>query len=52
MVIAGNRQHMVAINNPNYMKYMMSFDPNGAGTGTIQRATSIQPVRATLNSGP
>jgi len=29
---------MVAINDPNYLKYMMSFDTNGAGTGTVQRA--------------
>jgi len=39
---------MVAINNPNYLKYMMSFDANGAGTGTVQRATSIQPVASNI----
>jgi hypothetical protein len=48
MVIAWNRQHMVAINNPNYLKHMMSFDANGAGTGTVQRATSIQPVASNI----
>src|SRR6516162_7890442 len=39
---------MVAINNPNYLKYMMSFDANGARTGTVQRTTSIQPVASSI----
>ena len=46
MVIAGDRQHMVAINHPNYLKYVMGFDANGAGTGTVKRTTGIQPVVA------
>jgi len=41
MVIAGNRQHMIAINNPNYLKYMMSLNANGAGTGTVKWATNV-----------
>src|SRR5579872_1837834 len=39
---------MVAINNPNYLKYVVSFDANGAGTGTVQRATSIQPIASNI----
>src|SRR6516162_7874912 len=39
---------MIAINNPNYLKYMMSFDANGARTGTVQRTTSIQPVASNI----
>ena len=34
--------------NPNYLKYVMSFDANGAGTGTVQRPTSIQPVASNI----
>ena len=52
MVIAGDRQHMIAINNPNYLKYMMSLDANCAGTGTVKRTTNIQPVVSNINSGP
>src|SRR5215469_6366269 len=44
MVIAGDRQHMVAINHPNYLKYMMSFDANSARARTVKRTTGIQPV--------
>jgi hypothetical protein len=40
MVIAGDRQHMIAINNPNYLKNMMSLNANGAGTGTVKRTTN------------
>src|SRR6516225_3444787 len=39
---------MAVINNPNYLKYMMSFDADGAGTGTVQRTTSIQPVASNI----
>ena len=42
---------MVAINNPNYLKYMMSFDANCARTGTVQRTTSIQPVASNIELG-
>ena len=35
---------MVAINNPDYLKYMMSLNTNGAGTRTVKRTTSVQPV--------
>ena len=41
MIIAGDRQHMVAINNSDYLKYMMSLNTNGAGTGTIKRTTNV-----------
>jgi hypothetical protein len=51
MVIAGDRQHMIAINNPNYLKYMMSLDANGARTGTVKRTTSIQPVASNIELG-
>ena len=43
---------MVVINDPNYLKYMVSFDANGAWTGTVQRTTIFNQLRATLNSGP
>jgi hypothetical protein len=32
---------MVAIHNPNYLKYMMSLNTNGAGTGTVKRTTNV-----------
>jgi hypothetical protein len=48
MVIARNREHMVAINNPNYLKYMMSFDANGTRARTVKRTTSIQPVASNI----
>jgi hypothetical protein len=48
MVIARDRQHMVAINNPDYLKYMMSLDANGVGTGTVKRTTNIQPVASNI----
>ena len=35
---------MVAIHNPNYLKYMMSLNTNGAGTRTVKRTSSIQPI--------
>lgn len=35
---------MVAINNPDYLKYMMSLDTNGARARAVKRTTSIQPV--------
>jgi hypothetical protein len=35
---------MIAINNPNYLKYMMSLDTNGARTRTVKWTPSIQPV--------
>src|SRR6516162_8854139 len=41
MVIAGDRQHMIAVNNPNYLKYMMSLNANGAGTGTVKWTTNV-----------
>jgi len=44
MVIAGDRQHMVAINHPDYLKYMMCFDANGSRPWTVKRTTGIQPV--------
>ena len=44
MIIAGDRQHMIAINNPNYLKYVMSLDADGAGARTVKRTTSVQPV--------
>jgi hypothetical protein len=48
MVIAGDRQHMVAINHPNYLKYMMGFDANGARAWTVKRTTGIQPVASNV----
>src|SRR6516225_470652 len=48
MVIAGDRQHMVAINDPNYLKYMMCFDANGAHAWTVKRTTGIQPVASNV----
>jgi len=48
MVIAGDCQHMIAINNPDYLKYMMSLNTNGAGTRTIKRTTSIQPIASNI----
>jgi hypothetical protein len=48
MIIAGDRQHMIAINNPNYLKYMMSLDANGARARTVKRTTSIQPVASDI----
>jgi hypothetical protein len=44
MVIAGDRQHMLAIHNPNDLKYMMSLNANGTGTWTVKRTPSVQPV--------
>ena len=44
MVIAGDRQHMVAIDNPDYLKYVMSLDANGARARTVKRTTSIQRI--------
>src|SRR5215468_5270050 len=44
MVIAGDCQHMIAINNPNYLKYMVSLNTNGAGTWAVKRTASVQPV--------
>jgi hypothetical protein len=35
---------MIAINNPNYLKNMMSLDTNGARARTVKRTTSVQPV--------
>jgi hypothetical protein len=48
MVIAGDRQHMVAINHPNYLKYMMGLDANGARARTVKR-TSVT-VEVTLGT--
>jgi hypothetical protein len=48
MVIAGDRQHMVAIYNPDYLKYMMSLDANGARARTVKRTTSIQPITSNV----
>jgi hypothetical protein len=48
MVIAGDRQDMVAINNLNYLKNMMSLNTDGARARTIKRATSIQPVASDI----
>jgi len=36
MVITGDRQHMLAINNADYLKYMMCFDANGARAWTVE----------------
>jgi hypothetical protein len=41
MVIAGDRQHMIAINNLDYLEYMMSLNTNGAGTGTVKRTANV-----------
>jgi hypothetical protein len=48
MVIAGDRQNMVAINNSDYLKYMMSLDANGARARTVKRTTSIQPIASNV----
>jgi hypothetical protein len=48
MIIAGDRQHMIAINNPDYLKYMMSLDANGARARTVERTTGIQPVASNI----
>jgi hypothetical protein len=48
MVITGDRQHMVAINNSDYLKYMMRLDANGARARTIKRTTSIQPIASNV----
>jgi hypothetical protein len=39
---------MIAINNPDYLKYMMSLNTNGAGTRTVKRTTSIQPIASNI----
>jgi hypothetical protein len=39
---------MIAINNLDYLEYMMSLNTNGAGTGTVKRTTSIQPVASNI----
>jgi hypothetical protein len=31
MMIAGDRQHMVAINHPDYLKYMLTLTPMAPG---------------------
>jgi hypothetical protein len=41
MVIAGDRQHMVAIKDLDYLKYMMCFDANGTSAWTVKRTTGI-----------
>ena len=51
MVIAGDRQHMVTINNPNYLKYMMSLNANGAWTRTVKRTPSVQPIASYIELG-
>src|SRR5215470_5960005 len=48
VVIAGDRQHMVAINHPDYLKYVMCFDANGARARTVKRTTGIQPVAGNI----
>jgi hypothetical protein len=48
MIIAGDRHHMVAIYNPDYLKYMMSLDANGARARTVKRTTSIQPIASNV----
>jgi hypothetical protein len=48
MIIAGDRQHMIAINNPDYLKYVMCFDANGARARTVKRTTNIQPVASNI----
>ena len=48
MVIARDRQHMIAINNSDYLKYMMSFDANGARARTVKRTTGIQPIASNI----
>jgi hypothetical protein len=48
VIIAGDRQHMVAIDNPDYLKYVMSLDANGARAWTVKRTTSIQPVASNI----
>jgi hypothetical protein len=48
MVIAGDRQHMIAINHPDYLKNMMSLNTDSARARTIKRATSIQPVASDI----
>jgi hypothetical protein len=48
MVIAGDRQHMVVINHPNYLKYVMCFDANGARAWTVKRTTGVQPAASNI----
>jgi hypothetical protein len=51
MVVAGDRQNMIAINDPNYLKYVMRLNTNGAGTRTVKRTTSVQPVASDIELG-
>jgi hypothetical protein len=44
MVIAGDRQDVPRINDPNHLKHVMSLDTNGPGARTVKRTTSVQPV--------
>jgi len=39
---------MIAIKNPDYLKYMMSLDANGARARTVKRTTSIQLAQSHL----
>ena len=39
---------MIAINNPDYLKYMMSLNTNGARAWTVKRTTGIQPVTSNI----
>jgi hypothetical protein len=48
VIIAGDRQHMVAIDNPDYLKYVMSLDANGARARTVKRTPSVQPVASNI----
>ena len=52
MVIARDRQHMVAINNPDYLKYMMSLNANSARARTVKLTELMQliPVAARVTS--
>jgi hypothetical protein len=36
------------INNPDYLKYMMSLNTNGARAWTVKRATGIQPIASNI----
>jgi hypothetical protein len=39
---------MVAIDNLDYLKYVMSLDANGARARTVKRTPSVQPVASNI----
>jgi len=41
VVIAGDREDVLPVNDLNYLKHMMSLNPNRAGARTVKWTTGV-----------